>query len=81
MLQRRNFTFLATALLASPWTRAQAPAAWEPILSKARGQTVYWNAWAGDEKTNAFIVWIGEQVKSRHGVNLVHTRLKDTLKP
>ncbi|AMM26333.1 ABC transporter substrate-binding protein [Variovorax sp. PAMC 28711] len=78
MLQRRDFTFLTTALLTSPWAMAQAPAAWASILGKARGQTVYWNAWAGDEKTNAFIAWVGEQVKSRHGVNLVHTRLKDT---
>ena len=78
MLQRRDFTFLATALLTSPWVQAQAPAAWESVLGKAHGQTVYWNAWAGDEKTNEFIAWVGEQVRSRHGVNLVHTRLKDT---
>ncbi len=78
MLQRRDFTVLASALLTSSWVRAQAPAAWESVLGKARGQTVYWNAWAGDEKTNAFIAWVGEQVRSRHGVNLVHTRLKDT---
>lgn len=78
MLQRRDFTVLSTALLASPWVMAQAPLAWELVLGKARAQTVYWNAWAGDERTNAFIAWVGEQVKSRHGVNLVHTRLKDT---
>ena len=29
---------------------------------KARGQTVNFNAWAGDEKTNAFIAWVGEEV-------------------
>ena len=78
MLQRRDFIFLTTALVAAPWARGQTPAAWESLLGKARGQTVYWNAWAGDEKTNAFIAWIGEQVKSKYGVNLVHTRLKDT---
>ena len=78
MLQRRDFTFFATALLASPWVKAQVPATWDAILSKARGQTVYWNAWAGDAKTNALIAWVGDQVKARHGVNLVHTRLKDT---
>ncbi|MEO8859476.1 MAG: ABC transporter substrate-binding protein [Burkholderiaceae bacterium] len=78
MLQRRDFTFLATALLTSPWVRAQAPVAWESVLGKARGQTVYWNAWAGDENTNAFIAWVGGQVKSRHGVSLVQVRLTDT---
>jgi putative thiamine transport system substrate-binding protein len=78
MLQRREFSFLATALLVSPLVWAQASDAWESVLGRARGQTVYWNAWAGDEKTNAFIAWVGEQVKSRYGVNVVHTRLKDT---
>ena len=31
---------------------------WNATLAKARGQTVNWNAWAGDEKTNAFIAWL-----------------------
>jgi putative thiamine transport system substrate-binding protein len=78
MLHRRDFSFLATTLLISPWASAQAPIVWGTVLGKARGQTVYWNAWAGDEKTNAFIGWVGEQVKASFGVNLVHTRLKDT---
>lgn len=78
MLQRRDFSLLASALLMAPAGWAQSPSNWESTLQKARGQTVYWNAWAGDEKTNAFIAWVGEQVKRRHGVNLVHTRLKDT---
>ena len=58
--------------------RAQTPPAWEQVLAKAKGQTVYFNAWAGDEQTNAFIAWAGEQVKARHGVSVVHVRLKDT---
>lgn len=58
--------------------RAQPVPAWPDVLAKARGQTVFWNAWAGDEKTNAFIAWVGEQVKARHGVSVQHVRLKDT---
>lgn len=48
------------------------------VLARAHGQTVFWNAWAGDEKTNDFIAWVGEGVKSRYGVGVQHVRLKDT---
>ena len=47
-------------------------------LAKARGQTVNWNAWAGDEKTNAFIAWVGDEVERRYGVTVNHVKLKDT---
>lgn len=57
---------------------SSAPGSWSGTLAKARGQTVFWNAWAGDEKTNAFIAWVGEEVKAKYGVKLQHVRLKDT---
>ncbi|KQP23098.1 ABC transporter substrate-binding protein [Pseudorhodoferax sp. Leaf267] len=78
MLHRRHFSLLTAALLTSRAARAQTPADWSRTLATARGQTVYWNAWAGDEKTNAFIAWVGAEVKARYGVTLVHTRLQDT---
>jgi len=58
---------------AEPETRS-----WDAISSAARGQTVYWNAWAGDERTNAFIAWVGDEVKKRHGVTVRQVNLKDT---
>jgi len=64
------------ALLAAPSAALAQP--WDAVLAKARGQTVHWNAWAGDEKTNAFIAWAGEEVGRRHGVKVVHVKLKDT---
>ena len=72
---------LGLALTFGVWPAySQSPAApaWEQVLARARDQTVYFNAWAGDEQTNAFIAWAGEQVKGRYGVNVVHVRLKDT---
>jgi putative thiamine transport system substrate-binding protein len=51
---------------------------WDDVVAKARGQTVNWNAWAGDEKTNAFIMWVGAEVDRRHGVKVNHVKLKDT---
>ncbi len=51
---------------------------WPDVVSKAKGQTVNWNAWAGDEKTNAFIAWVGDEVGKRYGVRINHVKLKDT---
>ena len=51
---------------------------WNEVVAKARGQTVNWNAWAGDEKTNAFIAWVGEEVGRRYGIKVNHVKLKDT---
>ncbi|HSV93229.1 MAG TPA: ABC transporter substrate-binding protein [Desulfobacterales bacterium] len=51
------------------------PAGWPQTLEKARGQTVYFNAWAGDENTNAFIAWVGERVRDLYGIRLVHVKI------
>jgi putative thiamine transport system substrate-binding protein len=51
---------------------------WDEIVARAKGQTVYWNAWAGDERTNTFIAWVGDEVARRYGVTIVHVKLKDT---
>jgi len=59
--------------LASP-----ALADWQATLDAARGQTVYWNAWGGDARTNAFIEWVGEQTEARYGVKVEQVKLTDT---
>jgi len=51
---------------------------WEQTLREAQGQTVYWNAWAGDQRTNAFIQWVGEQTEARFDVAIRHVKLSDT---
>src|SRR4051812_13553216 len=51
---------------------------WSDVVAKARGQEVNFNAWAGDEKTNAFIAWIGGEVARRYGIALHHIKLRDT---
>jgi putative thiamine transport system substrate-binding protein len=66
------------ALLANASGAGAQSAEWSAIAAKARGQTVNWNAWAGDEKTNAFIAWVGGQVDRRYGVKVNHVKLKDT---
>ena len=67
---------LMAALLQNP--AAAQEQKWSDIVAKARGQTVHWNAWGGDEKTNAFIAWTGREVERRYGVTINHVKLKDT---
>ena len=81
MIDRRHLLALSAAaplLGLNRAARAQSASPWTEILARARGQTVYWNAWAGDEQTNDFITWVGGQTKARHGVAIQHVRLKDT---
>jgi putative thiamine transport system substrate-binding protein len=55
-----------------------ALADWKQTLDVARGQTVYWNAWGGDERTNTFIKWVGEQTEANYGVKVNQVKLSDT---
>ncbi len=66
-------------LLMSPiHAQTPDPANWESIVEAARGQTVYWHAWGGDPRINAFISSVGEDLQARYGVTLEHVRLADT---
>jgi putative thiamine transport system substrate-binding protein len=58
--------------------RADEQRPWSEIVATARGQTVYWNAWAGDQRTNAYIAWVGEQVQKRYGITVQQVKLQDT---
>lgn len=51
---------------------------WEEVVAEARGQTVYWAAWAGDSRTNAFLRWVAGEVRERYGIRLEHWKLSDT---
>jgi putative thiamine transport system substrate-binding protein len=51
---------------------------WDATLAAARGQTVYWNAWGGDQRTNDFITWVGQQTEALYGVKVQQVKLTDT---
>jgi putative thiamine transport system substrate-binding protein len=70
--------FLPALALLVATSVATAAESWETLVAKAQGQTVYWNAWAGDEKINAYIDWAGDQVEARYGVTVKHVKLTDT---
>lgn len=78
-MQRRDFGRLMTGLALTPVLAGKThAAAWEATLDAARGQTVWWHAWGGDPKINAFIDWVGAQAQQRHGVTLNHVKLAAT---
>lgn len=71
-------TLLLTLSLGVTATHAADKPAWEEVLAEADGQTVYFNAWGGDETINGYIAWVGEEVEERFGVTLKHVKLADT---
>lgn len=70
----------AAALIIATSATAETPdpADWPAIEAQARGQTVYWNAWAGSDAVNDYIGWVGEQVQDRFGIRVEHVKLSDT---
>lgn len=74
ILTRRHLLALAAAL---PFAAPARAAGWDDIVAQAKGQTVYFNAWAGSETINAYIAWAGRELLARHGVTLVHVKITD----
>lgn len=72
---RRFFMGILTALVLMAGNAAAE--GWNDTLAAARGQTVYFNAWGGSTKANAYIQWAAEQVKARHGIELRHVKVTD----
>ena len=74
----------ALALAAVLAFSRQAPAAGDGVmshdtaLSRAEGQTVYFNAWGGDPQVNQYIDWVAQEVDARFGIDLRHVKLSDT---
>jgi putative thiamine transport system substrate-binding protein len=51
--------------------------AWAEVERRGRGQSVAWLAWAGDDRANAFIAWVGERMRMLHDVSVRHVRVAD----
>ena len=50
---------------------------WHRIEEKAKGQTVYFNAWGGAAAINEYIDWAADTVEKRYGVSLKHVKVTD----
>ncbi|MEI2386208.1 ABC transporter substrate-binding protein [Breoghania sp. JC706] len=54
------------------------PDNWDALLSAARGETVYFHAWGGEPRINAYIAWVGDEVAARYGITLKQVKVDDT---
>ncbi|WP_179101333.1 ABC transporter substrate-binding protein [Aeromonas hydrophila] len=50
---------------------------WQQTLEKAKGQTVYFNAWGGSPEINAYLVWAGQELAREYQVKLVQVKVDD----
>ncbi|MEH6495470.1 MAG: ABC transporter substrate-binding protein, partial [Pseudomonas marincola] len=57
---------------------AQSTANWQDVQEKAKGQTVYWNAWGGSELINSYISWVGKRLWDDAGITLKQVKVTDT---
>ena len=70
---------VASELAGSRAAYAQsATESWRATERSARGQEVYFNAWAGDVAINRYIAWAAREVERRYGVKLIHVKVADT---
>ena len=80
---RRALLQAAAPLLAgasapgAAWAFSAESPAWRALLAQAKGQSVYFNAWAGAPAINAYIQWAAEQLAQRFGITLVHVKISD----
>lgn len=82
VIRRRFLQGFATvsllAVLATGPTLAAEPADWDGIKDAAKGQTVYFHAWGGEPRINAYIDWVAGELKQQYGVTLEHVKVDDT---
>jgi putative thiamine transport system substrate-binding protein len=76
-ISRRSALQLFAASTLVPFAPAFA-ADWKAIEAEAKGQEVFFNAWAGADNINAYIAWAGDEVMKRWGVKLTHVKITDT---
>lgn len=50
---------------------------WNDIVSKAQGQTVYFNGWGGSDVINDYIRWASKEVKMRYDITVKHVKVTD----
>jgi putative thiamine transport system substrate-binding protein len=74
-MNRREFGGLGLAAL---WAGRTWAGDWAAVLAQAKGQEVFFHAWGGDPKINAFIAWVGQVAAARYGVTLTHVKLAAT---
>lgn len=70
---------LVLSLLLSGWFCSIAYAAqdWQATLAEARGQTVYFHAWGGQQEVNDYLQWVAAELARQYDIHLVHVKVAD----
>ncbi len=71
-------TLLRTMIALVVLTTGAQAKDWQAVLDAAKGQTVYFNAWGGDARTNGFLAWVDTQTRARYDVAVQQVKLSDT---
>lgn len=72
-----RYCLLCLGLLLSPLTTFAQSDNWQQIKNDARGQTVWFNAWGGDNAVNQYLDWVSGEMKTHYAINLKIVRLAD----
>ena len=73
----RQFFLIFLSLLFLGFLSQAHAVDWEEIEKKAKGQTVYFNAWGGSQPINEYIQWAGRLVQKKYGVRVIHVKATD----
>ena len=74
--RRQSLALIGSGFVAPAF--GQTGTAWPAIESKARGQKIFFNAWGGSERTNAYLQWAASEATKRFGMQVEHVKLTDT---
>lgn len=66
------------AMLVAPFAVNAQDQDWEAVLEDAKGETVYFHAWGGEPRINAYIQWAAREIERDYGVRVVHVKISDT---
>jgi len=56
---------------------AASASSWQQIQNDAKGQTVWFNAWGGDEAVNHYLDWVSGEVKRDYAIDLRIVHIAD----
>jgi len=73
---KRFFLILIGLAFLSGFSQAFAQE-WGEIEEKAKGQTVYFNAWGGSQTINEYIQWAANAVQKKYNVHVIHVKATD----
>ena len=72
-----RYCLLCLSLMLCPLATFAQDDGWQQIKNDARGQTVWFNAWGGDNAVNQYLDWVSGEMKTHYAINLKIVRLAD----